>query len=116
MLLDVSRLDHATIDAEKGLAVAGPGKGGSLLMADLQEQNLFFPGGHCKGVCLGGYLLQGGYGWNSRIYGPAVESVVGLDVITADEEQVHCDEDHHPSVSGRASGRTRLLVSSRRTT
>src|ERR1700675_3651274 len=41
VLLDVSRLDHATIDAEKGLAVVGPGKGGSLLMADLQEQNLF---------------------------------------------------------------------------
>ena len=56
----------------EGLAVAGPGKGGSLLMADLEAQNLFFPGGHCKGVCLGGYLLQGGYGWNSRDLRPGV--------------------------------------------
>ena len=60
VLLDVSRLDHGTIDAEKGLAVVGPGKGGSLLMADLEADGLFFPGGHCKGVCVGGYLLQGG--------------------------------------------------------
>jgi FAD/FMN-containing dehydrogenase len=104
VLLDLSRLDHANIDAEKGLAVAGPGKGGSLLMADLQAQNLFFPGGHCKGVCLGGYLLQGGYGWNSRIYGPACESVVGLDVITADGEQIHCDEDNHADLYWAARG------------
>jgi FAD/FMN-containing dehydrogenase len=106
VLLDVSRIDHANIDTEKSRAVVGPGKGGSLLMADLQEQNLFFPGGHCKGVCLGGYLLQGGYGWNSRIYGPACESVIGLDVITADGEQIHCDEGNHPDLywAGRGAG------------
>ncbi|WP_204809243.1 FAD-binding oxidoreductase [Mycobacterium riyadhense] len=104
VLLDVSCLDHAHIDAEKGLAVVGPGKGGSLLMADLQEQNLFFPGGHCTGVCLGGYLLQGGYGWNSRMYGPACESVVGVDVITADGEQIHCDADNHADLYWAARG------------
>ncbi|KAA1248342.1 FAD-binding oxidoreductase [Mycobacterium simiae] len=104
VLLDVSRLDHARIDAESKTAVVGPGKGGSVLMADLQAQNLFFPGGHCKGVCVGGYLLQGGYGWNSRVYGPACESVIGLDVITADGEQIHCDADHHPDLYWAARG------------
>ena len=73
-------------------------------MADLEAQGLFFPGGHCKGVCLGGYLLQGGYGWNSRVYGPACESVVGLDVITADGEQIHCDADQHPDLYWAARG------------
>jgi len=48
LLLDVSRIDHANIDAEKGLAAVGPGKGGSLLMADLQEQGLFFPAATAK--------------------------------------------------------------------
>jgi|SRR5271166_608260 len=48
VLLEVSRLNHADIDAENARAVVAPGKGGSLLMADLQEQKLFFPGGHCK--------------------------------------------------------------------
>jgi len=104
VLLDVSRFDHATIDAEKRLAVVGPGKGGSALMADLEARGLFFPGGHCKGVCVGGYLLQGGYGWNSRVLGPACESVVGLDVITADGEQIHCDADHHADLYWAARG------------
>ncbi|MGO9693821.1 MAG: FAD-binding oxidoreductase [Mycobacterium sp.] len=104
VLLDVSRLDHADIDAAKGVAVVGPGRGGSLLMADLEAQNLFFPGGHCKGVCLGGYLLQGGYGWNSRVYGPACESVLALDVITADGEQIHCNENNHADLYWTARG------------
>ena len=104
VLLDVSRLDHATIDADNGVAVVGPGKGGSLLMADLEAQGLFFPGGHCRGVCLGGYLLQGGYGWNSRVFGPACESVIGLDVITADGEQIHCDADNHADLCWAARG------------
>ncbi|MEE6177990.1 FAD-binding oxidoreductase [Mycobacterium sp. 050134] len=104
VLLDVSRLDHATIDAEKRTAVVGPGKGGSLLMADLEAHGLFFPGGHCKGVCVGGYLLQGGYGWNSRVFGPACESVIGLDVITADGERVHCDAETHPDLFWAARG------------
>jgi len=87
VLLDVSRLDQCTIDADAAVAVVGPGMGGSILAARLAEQDLFFPVGHCTGVCIGGYLLQGGYGWNSRILGPACESVLGLDVVTADGER-----------------------------
>lgn len=104
VLLDVSRLDHASIDVDNRVAVVGPGKGGSALMADLEAHGLFFPGGHCKGVCVGGYLLQGGYGWNSRVLGPACESVVGLDVITADGNQIHCDAEHHADLYWAARG------------
>lgn len=104
LLLDVNRINHARIDAEKKVAVVGPGKGGSILMAELEAQNLFFPAGHCKGVCVGGYLLQGGYGWNSRVYGLACENVIGLDIVTAEGEQVHCDEDNHADLYWAARG------------
>ncbi|KUI44684.1 oxidoreductase [Mycobacterium sp. GA-1199] len=104
MLLDVSRLNDCAIDAERMTAVVGPGKGGSLLAADLEAHDLFFPAGHCKGVCIGGYLLQGGYGWNSRILGPACESVIGLDVVTADGERIHCSPDSHPEMYWAARG------------
>ncbi len=33
---------------------------------------------------LGGYLLQGGYGWNGRVHGPACMSVEAIDVVLAD--------------------------------
>jgi FAD/FMN-containing dehydrogenase len=45
MLLDVSRLDSCTVDAERMVAVVGPGNGGSVLAADLEAQGLFFPSG-----------------------------------------------------------------------
>ena len=104
MLLDVSRLDVCRVDREAMTAVVGPGKGGSVLAAELERQGLFFPSGHCRGVALGGYLLQGGYGWNSRVLGPACESVLALDVVTADGEQLRCDAEHHPDLYWAARG------------
>jgi FAD/FMN-containing dehydrogenase len=104
LLLDMSGFDSATIDTDKMTAVAGPGKGGSILAAELDAEGLFFPAGHCKGVCLGGYLLQGGYGWNSRVWGPACESVLGLDVITADGEKLYIDAENHPDLYYAARG------------
>lgn len=104
VLLDMSRVAQTNIDIDKRTAVVGPGKGGSELVADLGEIGLFFPAGHCKGVCIGGYLLQGGYGWNSRVYGPACESVIGLDVVTADGEQIYIDAENHPDLYWAARG------------
>ncbi|WP_059015101.1 FAD-binding oxidoreductase [Mycobacterium sp. M26] len=104
VLLDVSRLDNSTVDVENRRAVVGPGKGGSILAAELDELNLFFPAGHCKGVRIGGYLLQGGYGWNSRVWGPACESVLGLDVVTADGEQIYIDAENHADLYWAARG------------
>ncbi|GAS99731.1 oxidoreductase [Mycolicibacterium canariasense] len=104
LLLDVSRLDSCRVDTTAMTAVVGPGKGGSALAVELAEQGLFFPAGHCRGVAIGGYLLQGGYGWNSRVLGPACESVLGLDVVTADGAQVYCDSEHHPELYWAARG------------
>ena len=71
MLLDVSRLGHCRVDADAMIAQVGPGVVASAFATDLDAQGLFFPAGHCEGIRLGGYLLQGGYGWNSKVVGPA---------------------------------------------
>jgi hypothetical protein len=104
LLLDVSNLDHCVVDAERTTAIVGPGKVASVFAAELDALGLFFPAGHCEGICLGGYLLQGGYGWNSKVLGPACESVLGLEVVTADGEQLYCDEEHHPDLYWAARG------------
>ncbi len=104
LLLDVSRLDHCTVDAERMTADVGPGKVANVFAAELDSQGLFFPAGHCEGIRLGGYLLQGGYGWNSKVLGPACESVLGLEVVTADGEQIYCDPENHPDLYWAARG------------
>ncbi|RDH76598.1 FAD-binding oxidoreductase [Mycolicibacterium moriokaense] len=104
MLLDVSRLDDCVVESERMMAVVGPGKVGSDLAKELDGQGLFFPAGHCEGICVGGYLLQGGYGWHSRVVGPACESVIGIDVVTADGEKLYCDPDNNAELYWAARG------------
>ena len=104
MLLDVSRLDSVSIDAEAMTATVGPGCRGNELLATLAEQDLFFPAGHCPGVALGGYLLQGGFGWNGRVHGPACMSVEAIDVVTAAGEMVRADASEHPDLYWAARG------------
>lgn len=104
LLLDVSQLDHCSINQDRMIAHVGPGQDASAFALELDSQGLFFPAGHCEGIRLGGYLLQGGYGWHSKVLGPACESVLGLEVVTADGEQLYCDEDHHPDLYWAALG------------
>src|ERR1039458_5642072 len=84
VLLDVSRLNQVTIDERAMVVTAGPGCRSNDLDDLLAEQELFFPVGHCQGVGLGGYLLQGGFGWKSRAVGMACESVLALDYVDGD--------------------------------
>jgi FAD/FMN-containing dehydrogenase len=104
VLLDVSALDAFEVDAEAMTATVGPGCRGDEALAALAERDLFFPAGHCRGVALGGYLLQGGFGWNGRVHGPACMSVEAIDVVTAEGELVRADAERHPDLFWAARG------------
>ncbi len=104
LLLDVARLDEVRIDAKSMRATAGPGRAGFDLAMRLARLGLFFPAGHCKGVCLGGYLLQGGYGWHSRALGPACMSVEAIDVVTADGQLLHASATENADLYWSARG------------
>jgi FAD/FMN-containing dehydrogenase len=86
VLIDVSRLKAFTVDKSAMTATVEPGLGGSVLLAELMKRDLFFPVGHCRGVAIGGYLLQGGFGWNGRAFGIACSNVLAIDYVDADGE------------------------------
>ncbi len=104
VLLDLSGLTAFEIDAESMTATAEPGLRSSDLAAGLAPYDLFFPTGHCTGPGLGGYLLQGGFGWNSRAVGPACMSVEAIDVVTAEGELVRADAQQNPDLYWAARG------------
>ena len=89
ILINMRHFNQYEIDAKRMMAKAGPAVGGSDLLCELFKKDLFFPAGHCKGVCIGGYLLQGGFAWNGRKLGMACESVLAMDIVTAEGELVH---------------------------
>lgn len=104
LVIDMSLLDSFTVDKSNMLATAGPGCKGHVLLLALVKQGLFFPTGHCKGVCLGGYLLKGGFGWHSVEMGLACEQVVGLDIVTAEGRIVHASETENADLYWAARG------------
>ena len=104
ILLDLSRMRDAAVDPAARMAVAQPGLTGTALNRLLEEHGLFFPTGHCTNVGLGGFLLQGGFGWNSRLWGLACESVRAIDVVTADGELVRADASQNADLFWAARG------------
>ena len=89
VLIDLVKMNHYSFDAEAKTAEVQPAAYASQLNDLILDHNLMFPGGHCPTVGMGGFLLQGGFGWNSGNWGMACESVLALDLVTADGELVH---------------------------
>jgi hypothetical protein len=104
MLIDLSRLNGISIDAAAGTAIIGPGCLAGDLNAALAKHKLFFPVAHAYTVGMGGFLLQGGFGWNSRASGLACQSVIGIDVVLANGALVHASETENPELLWAARG------------
>lgn len=104
LLLDLSRLDNISIDPQAMTAVVGCGCRSGDLDAALAAHGLFFPVAHAYTVGLGGFLLQGGFGWNSRVDGTGCENLIGIDVVLADGSQVHANERENADIFWAARG------------
>ncbi|KAL6235089.1 hypothetical protein BDW75DRAFT_230595 [Aspergillus navahoensis] len=104
ILIDLGNYKHLEVDAERRTACASPSMTGKEINGRLiREYGLMFPGGHCPDVGLGGFLLQGGMGWNCR--GWACERVKAVDVVTAEGELLlHCDESQNEELYWAARG------------
>ncbi|MET7571180.1 FAD-binding oxidoreductase [Streptomyces sp. NPDC005492] len=98
LLIDLSALDEVTVDAPDRRATVRPAVQGTRLNALLAAEGLVFPSGHCPSVGVGGFLIGGGYGWNSRALGPACFSVEAVDAVLADGTLVHATDETHPGL------------------
>ena len=105
LVIDLGRMREVDFDPETGIATAQPAVlGGAELTPFLEGHGRFFPGGHCETVGLGGFLLQGGQGWNSRKYGWGCANIVAFDVVTADGELVRADAERNGDLFWAARG------------
>ncbi|MGP3769677.1 FAD-binding oxidoreductase [Streptomyces sp. SDT5-1] len=104
LLIDLSALDEVVIDAPNRRATVRPAVQGTRFNALLAAEGLVFPSGHCPSVGVGGFLIGGGYGWNSRALGPACFSVEAVDVVLADGTLVHATDETHPDLMWAVRG------------
>src|SRR6266516_2762314 len=100
--------DQDVVDPETRTAWAGPGVKSQELIPHLKPHGLCFPSGFpsggCRDVGLGGYVLQGGFGFNGGRIGLAAMNVLAMDVVTAGGELVRADETTNPDLFWAARG------------
>jgi FAD/FMN-containing dehydrogenase len=105
LLIDLGAMRDLLYDPVTGVVSARPAIQGGLELAPfLAERGRAFPGGHCASVGLGGYLLQGGQGWDGRARGWACQSVAGLDLVLADGALVRADASENADLLWAARG------------
>jgi hypothetical protein len=104
LLIDLGGLRELEWDADAELLRASPSMTGADLAPYLAARGRIFPGGHCPTVGLGGFLLQGGQGWNARGWGWGAEYVEAIDVVTATGELVRASASEHADLYWAARG------------
>ncbi|RMF95161.1 MAG: FAD-binding oxidoreductase [Gammaproteobacteria bacterium] len=98
VLLDLSRLRRAEIDAEAGTAWVQPGLRSEDFVARLVPHGWSFPAAHTGIVGLGGYLIGGGLGWNMPAWDIACRSIIAADIVLADGRRVTATANDHPDL------------------
>jgi FAD/FMN-containing dehydrogenase len=104
LLIDLGNLREMSVDTETKIISVSPSITGGELNPYLKQFGLFFAGGHCPTVGLGGFLLQGGQGWNARGWGWSCEQIVAIDVVTADGQLLRADAHQNTELFWSARG------------
>ncbi len=106
LVIDLGRLNELSYDEATGVVSRRHPRSGAAPSSApfLEARGRFFPGGHCPTVGIGGFLLQGGQGWNARGWGWAAEYVEAVDVVTAAGELVRASADENADLYWAARG------------
>ena len=83
LVLDVSSLTGLVVDAVTLTATVGAGVTLGVLLNVTAPLGLHTPTGSCSSVGVAGYILGGGIGWTSRLYGLGVDNLLGARVVLA---------------------------------
>jgi len=85
LIVDLSNFNTVVLtDRERyDVAIGGGVRLGNLDLALHDIGNRAISHGTCPGVGVGGHFTHGGYGSSSRNWGLALDSIVGMDVVTA---------------------------------
>ncbi len=96
LVMDLSRMNHATVDGPT--VRIGAGIQSLDALDTLQPHGRQIITGTFPTVSQGGFLTGGGLGWQTRKFGVASDRVVSAQVVLADGRTVHASADEHPDL------------------
>jgi FAD binding domain-containing protein len=98
VLVKTSALREVEIDVAGRRARAGAGVLWAEVTGPASEHGLAPLAGSSPDVGVVGYTLGGGLSWLSRRHGLAANSVLAIEIVTADGRFVRCDRDNEPEL------------------
>ncbi|KAI9887595.1 MAG: hypothetical protein M1823_000579 [Watsoniomyces obsoletus] len=99
LVVHLEALQDVAVDEITGIAKVGAGvRLGNLALELHRKGGRAVPHGICPGVGVGGHFTHGGYGYASRMWGLALDSIVGLDVVLANGSFVHASDTEYPDL------------------
>jgi FAD/FMN-containing dehydrogenase len=98
LVVDVRPMKQIEIDPATRRARVGAGVTWGELDRATQEYGLATTGGRVSSTGVAGFTLGGGSGWLDRSYGLACDSLVAVDLVTADGREIRSDANHHPDL------------------
>ncbi|MDQ1360824.1 MAG: hypothetical protein QOJ44_1201 [Acidimicrobiaceae bacterium] len=91
LLISLKEMHDVSLDAANGTATLQCGALNRQLIGLLPRHGLMVPNGRCPSVGVGGFMLGGGFGFNSRRLGLAVDKLVRTRMVTAEGKLVTAD-------------------------
>ncbi|PQE16954.1 glucooligosaccharide oxidase protein [Rutstroemia sp. NJR-2017a BBW] len=99
LIVNLQNFNSISVNAQTNIATVGGGvRLGNLALGLYNQGKRAVPHGTCPGVGIGGHFLHGGYGYASRLWGLALDTIVGLDVVLANGTQVHTTSTAYPEL------------------
>jgi len=98
LVIDTRGMRGLHVDLGEGIAWAGAGLTAGEVTASLAEHGMAVPFGDTATVGIAGLTLGGGIGWLARKYGLAIDSLLAVEIVTADGEVRTASAAEHPDL------------------
>ncbi|HEX2767112.1 MAG TPA: FAD-binding oxidoreductase [Candidatus Limnocylindria bacterium] len=98
LVIDTRELRGLHVDLAEGVVWAGAGLTAGNVTAALAPHGMAVPFGDTASVGIGGITLGGGIGFLARKYGLTVDSLVAVEIVTADGEVRMASATEHPDL------------------
>ena len=98
LVIDMRDLRGLHIDLAQRTVWAGAGLTAGEVTAALAEHGMAVPFGDTGSVGIAGLTLGGGIGWLARKYGLAIDSLLAVEIVTANGEVFTASETEHPDL------------------
>ncbi|ESZ97286.1 hypothetical protein SBOR_2314 [Sclerotinia borealis F-4128] len=99
LIVSLQNFNSINVNTRTNIATVGGGvRLGNLALGLYSQGKRAVPHGTCPGVGIGGHFTHGGYGYASRLWGLALDTIVGLDVVLANGTQIHTTATAYPDI------------------